>query len=339
VENQTSIAGSRASIENSRKTKTMIEKIMNYIFLICGLLAVVSVIFMTVYMIASGGPGIAKIGVINFLFGQIWNPDNSQFGILPMILGSIFATAGAVLIALPVGVLVAVFLAKIAPDKLSSVLRATIDLLAGIPSVVYGLLGAIIVVPLIFRLQDAFGFPTSGSLLAAIIILVIMILPTIISVSETSIRAVPKQYEDAALALGATKMQSIFRVTVPAAKSGIVAGMVLGTGRAIGEAMAIIMVAGNAAIMPELLKPVRLLTSSIPIEWAYSSGLHREALYGIGLVLFVFIMIINTVLNAFLKRTPVGGKRFIIRQRNAINEEMFVPSKLESEKGGDDADK
>jgi phosphate transport system permease protein len=278
---------------------------MNYIFLICGLLAVISVIFITVYMIASGGPVIAKVGVFKFLFGQVWNPESAQFGILPMILASIFATSGAILVALPIGVLTAVFLAKIVPDKAASALRALIDLLAGIPSVVYGLLGAIIVVPLIFKLQTALGLPTSGSLLAAIIILVIMILPTIISVSETSIRAVPKQYEDAALALGATKMQSIFRVIIPAAKSGIVAGMVLGTGRAIGEAMAIIMVAGNAAILPELLKPVRTLTASIPIEWAYSSGLHREALYGIGLVLFVFIMMINIVLNMVLKKGGV----------------------------------
>jgi len=282
--------------------KNLIERVMNYIFVICGLLAVASVVFMTVYMVASGGPVIAKVGIFRFIFGQVWNPENSQFGILPMIMASIFATAGAILLALPVGVFVAVFLAKIAPDRLASLLRPLIDLLAGIPSVVYGLLGAILVVPLIFKLQTALSLPTSGSLLSAIIILVIMILPTIISVSEASIRAVPQQYEDAALALGATKMQSIFKVIVPAAKSGIVAGMVLGTGRAIGEAMAIIMVAGNAVIMPELLKPVRLLTASIPIEWAYSSGLHREALYGIGLVLFVFIMIINIALNTVLKK-------------------------------------
>jgi phosphate transport system permease protein len=206
------------------------------------------------------------------------------------------------IIALPTGVLVAVFLAKMAPAKLASLLRAFIDLLAGIPSVVYGLLGAILVVPLIFKLQTAAGLPASGSLLAAIIILVIMILPTIISVSETAIRAVPKQYEDAALALGSTKQQCIFKIVVPAAKSGIVAGMALGTGRAVGEAMAVIMVAGNATIMPALLSPTRLLTTSIPIEWAYSSGLHREALYGIGLVLFIFIMALNIVLRNIVKK-------------------------------------
>jgi phosphate transport system permease protein len=253
-------------------------------------------------MIISGSPAIRKIGLFKFLFGKVWSPENSEFGILPMILSSIVATFTAILFALPIGVLVAVFLSKLTPGKLSSFFRALIDLLAGIPSVVYGLLGAILIVPLVFKIQTALGLPTSGSLLAAVIILIIMILPTIISVSETAIRAVPKQYEDASLALGSTKLQSIFRVTVPAAKSGIVAGMVLGVGRAIGEAMAVMMVSGNAAIMPEFLKPVRLITASIPIEWAYSGGLHREALYGIGLVLFVFIMVINIILNSVLKK-------------------------------------
>lgn len=257
---------------------------------------------MTVYMVVTGGPVIAKIGFFEFLFGRVWNPENNQFGIFPMIMGSIYATTGAILIALPTGVLVAVCLAKLLPEKIAGFLRAMVDLLAGIPSVVYGLLGALIIVPFIFKVQESLGLATSGSLLAAMIILAIMILPTIISVSETAIRTVPKQYEDASLALGATKLQSIFKVTIPAAKSGIVAGMVLGVGRAVGEAMAIIMVAGNAPIMPELLKPVRLLTASIPIEWAYSSGIHREALYGIGLVLFVFIMMINFALNKALKK-------------------------------------
>ena len=275
---------------------------MNMVFVVCGFAAVIAVVCMTVYLVVSGGPVIVKVGVIKFLFGQIWNPENSQFGILPMILSSIIATFCAILCALPIGILTAVFLAKLIPAKVSSNLRMLIDLLAGIPSVVYGLLGAILIVPMIFQLQTALGLPQSGSLLAAIVILVIMILPTIISVSETAIRAVPPQYEDASLALGSTKLQSIFRVTVPAAKSGIVAGMVLGVGRAIGEAMAVMMVAGNAAIMPEFLRPVRLLTASIPIEWAYSSGLHREALYGIGLVLFIFIMIINIALNRVLKQ-------------------------------------
>jgi phosphate transport system permease protein len=287
---------------SGRKTRSLLEHAMHLVFLLCGMAAIVSVVFITVYMVASGGPAIAHLGVFEFIFGRTWNPDNLQFGILAMICSSIVATLGAMLVALPTGVLVAVFLAKIVPGKAASVLRAVFDLLAGIPSVVYGLLGAILIVPLLFRLQEAVGLPNSGSLLAAILLLAIMILPTIISVSETAIRAVPKQYEDASLALGSTRLQAIFRVIVPAAKSGIASGMVLGTGRAIGEAMAVIMVAGNAPIMPELLKPVRLLTASIPIEWSYSSGMHREALYGIGLVLFVFIMIINIVLNRVFKR-------------------------------------
>ncbi|MCL1923679.1 MAG: phosphate ABC transporter permease subunit PstC [Propionibacteriaceae bacterium] len=285
-----------------RSSKQIVERIMNAIFLICGITAVIVVIAMTFYIVISGWPAISKIGLFKFLGGQVWNPENSEFGIAPMILASILATFSAIVIALSVGVVVAVYLAKLAPSRISTLLRMVIDLLAGIPSVVYGLLGAIVIVPLIFDLQTSFGLPTSGSLLAAIIILTIMILPTIISVSETAIRAVPLYYGDASLALGSTKLQAIIHVIVPAAKSGIVAGMVLGVGRAIGEAMAVIMVAGNAAIMPEFLRPARLLTASIPIEWAYSSGLHREALYGIGLVLFVFIMIINILLNAVMKK-------------------------------------
>ncbi|MDR0813476.1 MAG: phosphate ABC transporter permease subunit PstC [Oscillospiraceae bacterium] len=292
----------KTSILSGRRTKSLVERIMNIIFLVCGLASVVSVVFMTVYMVVSGGAIIAETGVFRFLLGHVWNPGGSEFGILPMILSSVLATLGAVLIALPVGVLIAVFLAKLSPGKLATAMRAFIDLLAGIPSVIYGLLGALLLVPAIFKLQAAAGLPNSGSLLAAIVILVIMILPTIISVSETAIRSVPKQYEEAALALGSTRLQAIFKVTVPAAKSGIVAGMVLGTGRAIGEAMAVMMVSGNAAIMPELLRPVRLLTAAIPIEWAYSSGLHRQALYGIGLVLFVFIMVINLLLRQVMKK-------------------------------------
>lgn len=292
------------------KAKSIVEKGMNIIFLVCGSVAVICVVCITIYMVVSGGPVIAKVGLFKFLFGQTWDPvapDQPQFGILPMILSSIIATFAAILIALPTGVLVATFLAKLAPGRMATILRVIIDLLAGIPSVVYGLLGMILIAPQIYKLQAALGFPSGGSLLAAIIILIIMILPTIISVSETAIRAVPQQYEDASLALGSTKLQSMFKVTIPAAKNGIVAGMVLGVGRAIGEAMAVSMVAGNATIMPELLRPVRLLTVSIPHEWAYSSGIHREALYGIGLVLFVFIMVINIVLNRILKKGGTAG--------------------------------
>ena len=290
------------SIKRAAKRKALTERVMNILFFTCGLLAVVSVVFITLYMVVTGGPAILKIGVADFLLGSEWSPENNVFGILPMILASLVATLVSVLIAVPIGVFVAVFLSHIAQKRLAAIVRPMIDLLSGIPSVVYGLLGAILIVPMIFRLQESLSMPTGGCLLSAIIVLVIMILPTIISVSETALRAVPRSYYEASMGLGGSKIQSIFRVMVPAARSGIVAGMVLGTGRAIGETMAVMMVAGNAVILPELLKPVRLLTVSIPFEWAYSSGIHREALFGIGLVLFVFIMIINFTLNGILKK-------------------------------------
>ncbi len=294
-----------SSVHGKAHTKAMAERIMGMIFFVCGLIAVISVIFISLYMLLSGGPAIFKIGPAEFLLGTDWDPENEVFGILPMILASVVATLAAVLIAVPIGVLTAVFLSHIAQKRLAGIVRPMVDLLSGIPSVVYGLLGAILIVPLIFRLQESLSMPTGGCLLSAIIVLVIMILPTIISVSETALRAVPASYYEASMGLGASKIQSIFRAVLPAARSGIVAGMVLGTGRAIGETMAVMMVAGNAVIMPELLKPVRLLTVSIPFEWAYSSGIHREALFGVGLVLFVFIMIINFTLNGILKK---GGK-------------------------------
>lgn len=293
------------SILRSAKTKSAVELVMHILFVVCGLLAVVAVLFISIYMIASGGPAIAKIGVLKFLFGQIWNPDAEVFGILPFILSSIIATALAIFIAVPIGLGAAIFLTHIAGKKTGGIFLFIVELLASIPSVVYGLLGAMLVAPMIFKLQNMLSLPQSGSLLSASIVLVIMILPTIISVSVSSIQSVPKAYNDASLALGSSKMQSIFKVILPAAKSGIAAGIVLGVGRAIGETMAVMMVAGNAAIMPSLLGPVRLLTVGISLEWAYSSGLHREALYGIGLVLFVFIMIINILLSFILKK---GGK-------------------------------
>ena len=284
------------------KSKTVIEKVMNYIFFTCGMVAVISIILISLYMVSSGAPAIYKIGAWKFLLGQIWNPENNQFGILPLILSSIFGTSLAILTAVPIGVSAAIFLTHISKNKkVSALFLFLIELLAGIPSVVYGLLGGIIIVPLIFKIQTAFKLPTGGSLLSAAIVLVIMILPTIISVSTSAIKTVPKQYNDASLALGSSKMQSIIKIIIPAAKSGIVSGIVLGVGRAIGETMAVMMVAGNAPIMPEILKPVRLLTVGISLEWAYSSGIHREALYGIGLVLFIFIMIINIILNLVLK--------------------------------------
>ncbi len=290
----------------SARTKSALENAMHIVFIVCGLTAVVTVVFISLYMVISGGPAIAKIGVGEFLFSDIWDPEKSKFGILSMILASIIATGIAVLIAVPVGLGAAVFLTHMAGKKSGEVFLFVIELLASIPSVVYGLLGAILIAPAIFQIQSSLNLPQSGSLAAASIVLVIMILPTIISVSVAAIKAVPHAYHDASLALGSSKIQSIFKVVIPAAKNGITAGIVLGVGRAIGETMAVMMVAGNAAVLPEIFGPVRLLTVGISLEWAYSSGLHREALYGIGLVLFVFIMIINVVLSAILKK---GGAK------------------------------
>lgn len=295
------------SIYKTQNKRISLEKVMHMIFLVCGLTAVATVLLISLYMIVYGSPAIAKIGVWEFLFGGTWNPELSQFGILPLILSSIMATLLAILIAVPVSLCAAVFLTYLSHKKVAGGFLFIIELLAGIPSVVYGLLGAMIIVPLIFKLQSALSLPQSGSMTAASIVLVIMILPTIISVSASAIKAVPKQYHDASLALGSSKIQSIFKVVIPAAKSGIAAGVVLGVGRAIGETMAVMMVAGNAAVFPELLGPIRVLTVGISMEWAYSSGIHREALFGIGLVLFVFIMIINVVLSLLLKRG--GAKR------------------------------
>lgn len=296
----------KVSVFLSSKTKSRVENTMHTIFFVCGLVAVAAVVLISAYMIVSGGPAIAKIGPLKFLLGQVWNPEADEFGILPMILSSIFATAIAILIAVPVGLLVSVFLNFISGNKTARFLTFLVELLAGIPSVVYGLLGSIIIVPLVFNIQKLAGLPASGSLITASIVLVIMILPTIISITVSSLKEVPKQYYDASLALGGSEIQTIFKVMIPAAKSGIASGVVLGVGRAIGETMAVMMVAGNAAIMPDVLKPARLLTVGISLEWAYSSGLHREALYGIGLVLFVFIMLINIILNIILKR---GGEK------------------------------
>jgi len=293
------------TITRSRRSRSTLENAIHGIFLVCGLAAVLAVLLISLYMIFSGGPAVAKIGVSDFLFGQVWDPETSRFGILPMILASICATGLAILIAVPVGVCAAIFITFLAGKRSGELFLFFIQLLASIPSVVYGLLGAILIVPAIFKLQTALGLPQSGSLTAASIVLVIMILPTIISVSAASIKAVPKQYFDASLALGSSRIQAIFKVVLPAAKSGVTAGIVLGVGRAIGETMAVLMVAGNAPIMPKLLEPVRLLTVGISMEWAYSSGSHREALLGIGLILFIFIMIINIVLGAILKKGGV----------------------------------
>ena len=278
-----------------------LEVTMNLLFFLCGFIAVVFVLFISIYLIISGLPAIKEIGLVEFLFGTKWASTASEpsFGILPFILTSIYGTAGAIVLGVPVGFMTAVFLAKIAPPRLASAVRTAVDLLAGIPSVVYGLIGMMVLVPAV---RELFNLPDGASLFCAIIVLAVMILPSIISVSETALKAVPKEYEEASLALGATHIETVFRVTVPAASSGIAASIVLGIGRAIGEAMAVIMVAGNVANMPSLFSSVRFLTTAVASEMSYASGLQRQALFSIALVLFLFIMLINVILNTLLKR-------------------------------------
>lgn len=278
-----------------------LEVFMNLLFFVCGLIAVVFVLFISIYLIVSGLPAIREIGLVDFLFGTEWASTAAEpkFGILPFILTSIYGTAGAIVLGVPVGFMTAVFLAKVAPPRLASLVRPAVDLLAGIPSVVYGLIGMMVLVPAV---RVAFHLPDGASLFCAILVLAVMILPSIISVSETALKAVPKEYEEASLALGATHIETVFRVSVPAASSGIAASIVLGLGRAIGEAMAVIMVAGNVANMPGLFQSVRFLTTAVSSEMAYASGLQRQALFSIALVLFLFIMLINIVLNTLLKR-------------------------------------
>ena len=277
------------------------EDVVHGVFLFLGLITVGCVLLITVYLVLSGLPAISKIGLGKFLFGSEWasTAAEAKFGILPFILTSVYGTCGAILIGVPVGFLTAVFLSKMAPKKLRTVMESAVSLLAGIPSVVYGLVGMLVLVPGIRKL---FHVPDGASLLAAIIVLAIMILPSIIKVSVNALDAVPKEYEDASLALGATPVETWFRVSAPAAKSGIAAAVVLGVGRAIGEAMAVMMVSGNAPNMPSLFESVRVLTTAVASEMSYASGLPRQALFSIALVLYVFIMLINAALNFFLKR-------------------------------------
>ena len=283
------------------KKKQTMEGVVHGVFLFLGLITVGCVLLITVYLIVSGLPAISKIGLGKFLFGSEWasTAAEAKFGILPFILTSVYGTCGAILIGVPVGFLTAVFLSKMAPKKLRTVMESAVSLLAGIPSVVYGLVGMLVLVPGIRKL---FHVPDGASLLAAIIVLAIMILPSIVKVSVTALDAVPKEYEDASLALGATPVETWFRVSAPAAKSGIAAAVVLGVGRAIGEAMAVMMVSGNAPNMPSLFESVRFLTTAVASEMSYASGLQRQALFSIALVLYVFIMLINAALNFFLKR-------------------------------------
>ncbi len=274
---------------------------MHTLFTVFGFISVAFVSVITVFLIISGVPAIREIGIVKFLLGRVWasTAANPSFGILPFILTSVYGTLGAMLIGVPIGILCAVYIAKMAPPKLETPVRAAVELLSGIPSVIYGLVGMIVVVPFI---RDAFHLPDGATLLAAIVVLALMILPSVISVSETALKAVPKEYEEASLALGATKTETVFKVTVPAAKSGILASVVLGIGRAIGEAMAVMMVSGNVANMPKLFGSVRFLTTAVASEMSYSSGLQRQALFSIALVLFVFILIINLFLNLVIKR-------------------------------------
>ena len=286
------------------KNNQLFERIIHGIFLILGLVTVGCVLLITVYLVISGIPAILEIGLWNFLFGTVWAPASAdpQFGILPFILSSIYATAGALLLGIPVGFLTAVYLSKKAPPRIKELMSGAVSLLAGIPSVVYGLVGMMVLVP---GIRELFGLPDGASLMAAIIVLAIMILPSIIKVSITALDAVPKEYEDASLALGAAPEETWFHVSVPAAKSGIATAVVLGVGRAIGEAMAVMMVSGNVANMPSLFESVRFLTTAVSSGMGYADGLYRQALFSIALVLFLFIMLINGVLNFFLK----GEKR------------------------------
>ncbi len=274
---------------------------MNAVFFVCGMVSIAAVLFITVYMIFSGIPAVLEIGISDFILDTEWKPtaNEPQFGILPFILTSIYGTTGAIIIGVPIGLLSAIYLSKIANKKVSKAIRPAIELLAGIPSVVYGLVGMMVLVPAI---RVAFNLPSGATLFSAIIVLAVMILPSIISVSETALLAVPPEYEEASYALGANKIETVFKVSVPAAKSGVVASIVLGVGRAIGEAMAVIMVAGNVANMPSMFESVRFLTTAVASEMAYASGIHERALFSIALVLYCFIMIINAFLNYFLKK-------------------------------------
>lgn len=289
----------------SLRTRRAMEQAIHLIFLLCGIVAVGFVLCISVYLVISGLPAIREIGLTKFLFGKVWAPTNAttgpQFGILPFILTSVYGTAGALLLGVPVGLMTAIFLAKAAPPRLAAVIRTAVQLLAGIPSVVYGLVGMIVLVPAIRR---AFGLGSGACLLAAILVLTVMVLPSIINVPETALQAVPREYEEASLALGATETETYFRVSLPAARSGVAAAVVLGVGRAIGEAMAIIMVAGNVANMPGLFTSVRFLTTGIisGMSDAAVGSLYQQALFSIGLVLFLFIMLINVLLNVCIKR-------------------------------------
>ena len=287
------------------KQKQVFEGLVHGLFLVMGLVTVGCVLLITVYLVLSGLPAIRAIGLRDFLFGDTWASTAAEpkFGILPFLLTSVYGMAGAMVIGVPVGFFTAVYLAKAAPKWIKTVVEHVVSLLSGIPSVVYGLVGMLVLVPWV---RTAFRIPDGSGLLVAILVLAVMVLPSIIKVSVTALEAVPREYEDGSLALGATPAETWFRVSVPPAKSGIAAAVVLGVGRAIGEATAVMMVAGNAPNMPGLFQSVRFLTTAIVSEMAYSGGLQRQALFSIALVLYLFILLVNAALNYFLKRDREG---------------------------------
>ena len=289
------------SLSSAKRAKGVIDRVMNIIFFVCGVASVLCVAAITIYMVVSGLPAIREVGLWDFLTGTVWAPtaETPQFGILPMILTTILGTFGAIVVGAPLGLFTAVFICYLAPKKSQAFLTSAVELLAGIPSVIYGLVGITVLSPLVAK---TFDLPSGASLFTSIIVLAIMILPTIVSVTITSLRAVPQEYYDGSLALGATSMTSIFKMNIRAAKSGIITGIVLGIGRAIGETMAIIMVSGNVVNMPNLFGSVRFLTTGIVSEMSYAAGLHREALFSIGLILFIFIFAINLILTGILKK-------------------------------------
>lgn len=302
------------SIFAGRDSKSAVEHAAQIIFTVCGFFAVLAVASITIYMIISGTPALFKVGIVDILFGTVWKPEAAvpAFGILYVILTSIAGTALAILIGVPIGVMTAVFLAEVAPPKLAGIVRPAVELLAGIPSVIYGLLGILILNPLMYKLElkifegsTTHQFTGGANLISAVLVLALMILPTVINISESALRSVPRELRSASLALGATKIQTIFQVVLPAAKSGIITAIVLGTGRAIGEAMAISLVSGSSVNFPLPFNSVRFLTTAIVSEMSYSAGLHKQVLFTIGLVLFAFIMIINISLTRLLKKGDV----------------------------------
>lgn len=295
-------------LQGKEMKKKLFENFIHGVFLITGLITIVAVLVISGYLIISGLPAISEIGLIQFLFGQEWKPTGTtpMYGILPFILTSIYGTCGAILLGTPIAILSSVFLAKVAPKKIKTIFVSGISLLAGIPSVVYGLVGMLILVPFV---RSAFNLSDGASLFSAIIVLSIMIYPSVVKISLDALDAVPREYEEASLALGATKIETYFKVSIPAAKSGITTSIVLGVGRAIGEAMAVMMVSGNVANMPKLFESVRFLTTAVASEMSYASGLQRQALFSIALVLFVFIMFINASLNMFLKKDKKGNSK------------------------------